>query len=243
MAVERQLIRFNFKGSTKKDKEGNIEKDEKGNPIKIPAQPPLDLMIPQFTQPADLIEIANSGDEKQVKLAIETLNAVFFNQTKKQLDEAIEEGVEVWDTLEEYEEEENGKKVKKYKIIKAGDLSWINYDQLDWGYISSIPPSKRGAVGFTDEIWEGFLTSYQEIMVKNGKKPEQSETGAKILRRKFAPIKNVKIMLNGMKNNLEVWAAQTTDENRETYADLYTNLMEKLQELLATKEEALAMAI
>jgi len=257
--MERQEIRFGFKETTKKDADGKVVNNEKGEPIKIPAHPPAIFPVPQLTLNRgpdkeengkiiptflpvsdDLKAIMNSGDDKLISLCLEAINEVILKHAKIQLDDAIREGKNVWPKFEK-QKDKDGKEVEIQ--VEPADNSWIDYDKLDLAYISKLPPATRGAQGIPEESWEAFAKDYKEIIVHHGKTPAQAEAGAKHFLNKFAIIRLNKPLLANMQKNLHLWYANSELKEDSNISKIYENLASKLETLLQADEDAIQASV
>lgn len=234
--MEMQEVKFGFKETTKRipDVTGKLvpAKDEKGNEIKIPAPKSVSLSIPQFSTKEDLLAIANSEDEKQVKLAVEALNAVILAQVKEQIEDARKEEADLWTGQEEDD---------KGNITKSADGSFLDMAKLEWSYIAALPPGTRGAQAIPEEEWNDFAADYKTVIVHHGKTSDQAEAGAKLLLKKFAPVKMNKKVVGALKENLLVWYANSSEASR--FQKIYENLLGKANTLMQADEEAIVAAV
>lgn len=260
--MQNQSIRFGFKETTKKDPvTGKIVKDEKGEPIKVPAHPPVVIDVPQFSldiigeteadekgngggQPIygatsqDLENIILSGDQKQINLILEAMNEVRLSHVKNQLDDAIRENKNVWPETE-IVKDANGKEVE---VIKApADTSWLDLSKIEWSYIAALPPKQRGARGIPEETWEAFAKDYKAVIVEHGKTEEQAEAASKHFLNKFSIVRNNKKLLAALDRNLQLWYNGTTKQ--QEFQEVYQNLQEKLNNLLAADEDVLVASV
>lgn len=233
-----QPVRFGFKETKKKDAAGNIVKDAKGEDVRIPAPEALTLSIPQFSTAEDLMAIAQSGDEKQIKLALEGMNAIIIGQAKAQVDEARTEGKAMWPVFST-SKDANGKDVQT--LESEADLSWLDVGKLDWGYIAALPPSVRGGGGIPEETWEAFSADYQAVIIHHGKNENQAKMAANIFLKKFAPVKGNKPLLQALQHNLELWFGNTSQG--EQLQEVYKSLATKLNTLLQADEDAIVASV
>lgn len=211
--MEDVALKFSFKTVADRDPLTNKpKKDAEGKVVKIKAPEPIELKIPQFTNAADVQSILSKGDEKELKLVIDSLNNVIQAQAKALVDEDRE------------------------VARKEG----IDLSKLDWNFIANIPPSQRGPA-IDEETWEEFGKDYVAVMVHHGKTQEKAEMGAKLLMKKFAPVRINKKVIAALKENLTLWMANT--ENSEEFQEVYEYLMSRADSLLAADEDAIVAAV
>lgn len=192
------------------------EKDAAGVVIKeIPAPEALEVDVPLLTL-EDIVAILNSGDEKQIKLILEAANGIILSQAREQVNSNIE-------NLEE--------------LRKNG----LKLDELTFEFIANLPPATRRGSAISDETWEGFETDYVAVMQRHGKTEDKAKAGAKLLVKKFAPVKTNKKVLEALKGNLQTWIANT--EKAEDFQEVYETLMSKVDTLLEKDEDAILAAI
>lgn len=172
----------------------------------------LDLNSSMIDLPK-LIAILQSNDEKQISLVLESVNSQILAQARSLVDEDPE------------------------KARKDG----IDLTQLSWEFIANIPPATRRGGGIADEVWEAFILDYTGVMQHHGKTKEKAETGAKLLSRRFAPVKDQKKIIKALQENLMVWYTNTA--KAEDFQQVYETLMSKADTLLARDEDALMAAI
>lgn len=206
---------FGFKAVQKKDENGKGIVDEKGEKVMIPAAEAIKKPVP-FLELADITEIMEKADEKEIKLLLEAVNKPILDQAKEQIDEsdAAREAIR-----------ENG----------------FNMEGLTWTFIANIPPGVRGGAGIPKEEWEEFSKDYVGVMIHHGKTQEKAEQGAKLLLAKLTPVKFNRKVLTGLQQNMRVWIDQS--ENVDKFTKIYEYIMNKLDTFLATDEDALANSI
>jgi hypothetical protein len=180
--------------------------------VTIPKAAPVELVIPILTV-NDVITILQSNDEKQIALLLESVNDVVNKQARGLVDEDPE------------------------KARKDG----IDNSQLTWDFISKIPPATRRGGGIEDAVWEAFIKDYVDVMVHHGKPKDKAETGAKLLAKRFQPVKDQKNMVRALLDNLRVWFTNT--EKGEDFQQVYESLTSKADTLLAKDEDALMASI
>lgn len=243
--MEPTKVKFFFKSKKDKDENGNVikvkeveeikDKDGKVTELKetgklidkvIPAPPPLELDIPLLTLD-DIIAMINGTpqvvdgvetqvrDEKQIKLLVEAVNAPILEQAREQVNDPDSE-----------------------VRTKGLNLSVITFE-----HIANLPPAQRRGAGISDEKWDAFILDYVDVMQHHGKSEDKAKAGAKLLRQKYQPVKSNKKVIAALKDNLQVWFTNTSDENKEEFQDVYENLVGKADELLAKDEDAIIAAI
>jgi hypothetical protein len=214
--------KFYFKSRKEKDAEGNVvmvpevDKDNKptGKQVEkvIPAADPVELEIPLMGAD-DLVAILQSGDEKQLKLILEGVNNVILEQARSLVNDDVE----------------------------AARTKGIDYTQISWEFIANMPPATRKGAAIPDEVWEAFMKDYVEVMTHHGKTKEKAETGAKLLSKRFQPVKTNKKVVDALKGNLSLWFANT--ENKEQFQEVYETLATKADQLLEADEEAILASV
>lgn len=230
--------KFHFKSRKDKDEAGNviqvqevdIKKDKDGNVVStaavtnkdgtpkmidkvIPAPAPLELEIPLVTT-EDLAAILQApNNEKQVALILESMNAQILEQAREQVNDPDAD-----------------------VRTKGLDLTKLTFE-----FIANLPPSQRRGSAIPDEKWEAFSADYVDVMQHHGKDEAKAKTGAKLLVRKFQPVKMNKKVVSALKDNLQLWF--TNSPNAEEFQDIYENLMGKADTILATDEDAILAAV
>jgi hypothetical protein len=214
--------KFFFKSRKEKDDNGNVvmvdevDKDNKptGKKVEkvIPAAPTLEIEIPLLA-PEDIVAIFQGGDEKQIKLVVEACNNVILEQARDIVNQNTDEVRE--------------------KGIDPTSLAWIT--------IANLPPATRKGSAISDEKWEAFEVDYVNVMVHHGKTEDKAKTGAKLLSKRFQPVKTNKKVVKALKENLALWF--TNSEQQEEFADVYETLQSKADTLLEADEDALMQAI
>lgn len=185
-----------------------------GNVTKeIPAAEPIELEIPLLGI-EDLAALLNGGDEKVLALILESVNNVIVEQVRDVVNDDPE--------------------AVRAKGIESADI-------YDFVKIAHMPPAQRRGSGLPDEVWEAFTADYIAVMQHHGKDAKKAETGAKLLARKFAPVKSNKKVVGMLKENLQTWF--TNSEKSGELQVVYELLMGKADQLLEVDEEALAAAI
>lgn len=188
------------------------EKDAEGKEVVVPAPKAVELVIPFLTLDS-VVDIINSNDEKQQSLLLEAVNSVILGQARSLVDEDPE------------------------KARTEG----IDLTQLTWDFISKIPPATRRGGGIADEVWEAFTADYVAVMQHHGKTKEKAETGAKLLAKRFAPVKDNKKVIKVLTENLLLWYTNT--DKAEDFQQVYEALISKSGTLLEKDEEAIIAAI
>jgi len=189
--VEKE-VKFNFRAN----KELGTKRASVSLPIKV-----LTLQ--------GLVAILEGGDEKQVSLVLETLQAPILEQARAQVDE--NENISV-DTLDN--------------------------SKLSWEYISRLEPAARRGGGIPKETWEAFVIDYNEVMpAVTGKTAEQVARASALLGNKFAAVKTNKQVLGFLATQLDLYFSATA--KAEEFVDCYEFLKNKAAALLAADDAAL----
>lgn len=198
----------------KSRKEMQKQPDGTEKEVTIPKPDPVELVIPELTT-ADVVNILSSGDAKQISLLMEAVNGVVFAQARSLVDDDVE------------------------KARKEG----LDPTQLTWKFIAEIPPATRRGGGIPDEVWDAFIKDYTEVMQHHGKTKEKAETGAKLLAKRFNPVKDNKKIVKALQENLMVYYTNTTPDKAEEFQQIYETLTSKADTLLAKDEDAVLAAI
>lgn len=189
------------------------EKNEAGIVTgEIPAPAPVELEIPMLSM-EDIVALINGGDEKVQALLVEAANNIILEQVR----DAVNEDPE------------------------AAREKGVNPDVYDFVKIANLPPAQRRGSAIPEEVWEAFVADYTDVMQHHGKTKEKAEMGAKLLSKKFQPVKSNKKVVQALKDNLSTWFANTT--KGEEFQAVYESLAQKADSLLAADEEALMQAI
>lgn len=156
-----------------------------------------------------LVSILEGGDEKQINLVLETLQAPIMEQARAQVDE--NESI-TQDTL---------------------DTS-----KLTWEYISKLEPAARRGGGIPKETWEAFVADYIEVMpAVTGKTKEQATRAATLLGNKLSAVKSAKPILQFLRQQLDLYFTNTT--KADEFAPCYEFLVNKADALLQASDEDL----
>jgi hypothetical protein len=223
--------KFYFKSKKEKDDNGNVvmvkevkevknkegvvvEVRETGKMIEkiIPAPEPIEVEIPLLTL-EDVVAILNGGDEKEIKLILEACNNIILEQARDQVNDP------------DANVRENG----------------LNTEALSWKTIAYLPPATRKGSAIPDETWEAFEKDYVSVMVHHGKTEEKAKMGAKLLVKRYQPVKTNKKVIKALKENLSTWFANS--EKAEDFADVYETLAQKADTLLEADEDAILAAV
>lgn len=119
----------------------------------------------------------------------------------------------------------------------------LDMQQLSWEYIANIPPTERKGSGISDEQWDEFVKDYVAVMPEAlkaqgmAKDPEKIETQARILKGKFATVRNQKKVLGYMQNMLAIWYAHT--QQKDEMQGIYQYLDQRVSSLLKVDEQSL----
>lgn len=180
--------------------------------VEIPAPEAVEAVVPKITM-EDVAAILTKNDPKEIALMLEAMNDFVLAQARSQVDDDPE------------------------KVRKEG----LDNEQLTWNFIANVPPATRRGGGIADEVWDGFQKDYVETMVHHGKTAEKAATGAKILAKRFAAVKDNKKVITALRDNVVLWYANT--EKTEEFAGVYEALTSRADTLLAKDEEAILAAI
>jgi hypothetical protein len=182
-------VKFNFR----KDKELGTKRPTVTLPVRV-----LTL--------EGLVNILESGDEKQINLILETIQVPILDQVRVQVD-------------------------AKEDITAAT----MDNSLLSWEAISKLEPAARRGGGIPKEVWEAFVRDYIEVMpAVTGRNLEQVTNASKLLANKFASIKANKPVLTFIDAQLDIYFTNTP--NGEDFADCYEFLSNKAKDLLAADD-------
>jgi hypothetical protein len=196
----------------KNRKEMQKQPDGTEKEVTIKKPDPVELVIPELNL-EDVAKIITQGDDKEKALLLEAVNAIVLAQARSLVDEDVE------------------------KARTEG----IKNEELTWNFIANIPPATRRGGGIPDEVWDAFVVDYTEVMQHHGKTKEKAETGAKLLAKRFNPVKDNKKIVKALLENLMTWFTNT--EKADDFKDVYETLTSKADTLLAKDEEAILAAI
>lgn len=156
-----------------------------------------------------LVAILEAGDEKQVSLILETLQAPILEQARAQVDENEAITQETLDT-----------------------------SKLSWEYISKLEPAARRGGGIPKEVWEAFTADYIEVMpAVTGKTAEQVTRAATLLGNKVSAAKTNKPVLSFLAEQLDLYFAHTPKS--EEFVDVYEFLKNKIDALVKADDAEL----
>lgn len=189
-----------FRFKTSKDEDTGVETKRE----------PLELPIP-YPNVEGIIGILESGDEKQIALLTEAVEAVVTGVARSLISDDL--------------------------TINATNLP---VDKLSWEAISAMPKPQRSGGGIAKEVWEDFGKDYIKVMPEaTGKNVEQVTRAAKLLTGKLASVKTNKPVLQLLVEQLTIYtdASSRADE----FTQCVAFLVDKADSLLnATEEELLA---
>jgi hypothetical protein len=112
------------------------------------------------------------------------------------------------------------------------------YDQLNWEVIANLPKAERRGGGIAKEQWEEFGKDYIAVMPgATGKSLEQVTNASKILLNKFQQIKTNKVVLQLLKDQLAIYAANAP--KAEEFSDCISFLADKADTFLKMDDAAL----
>lgn len=171
-------------------------------------RPTVALAI-NFLTVQGLVNILESGDEKQVSLILETLQAPILEQARTQVDESETISQETLDS-----------------------------SKLTWDYISKLEPAARRGGGIPKEVWEAFVVDYVEVMPAiTGKTVEQITRAATLLGNKLSSVKGNKTVLKFLNVQLDLYFSNTAKS--EEFVECYEFLKNKAEALLKADDTEL----
>lgn len=100
--------------------------------------------------------------------------------------------------------------------------------------IAMLPPTRRGASGIPDELWEEFVADYQEVIVHHGVDVKRAKVGADIMRGRFNKVRQQKEALLQFKTRIQTWYNHSS--KAEQLATVYEYLIERAEKLIAANE-------
>jgi hypothetical protein len=149
-----------------------------------------------------LVHVLESGDEKQINLILETLQAPILDQARIQVDEN-----------------------------EAITQETLQADKLTWEAISKLEPAARRGGGIPKETWEAFVVDYIEVMpAVTGKTKDQATRAASLLGNKLSSVKGNKPVLKFLRESLDLYFASTT--KTEEFVECYEFLVDKADAML-----------
>ena len=156
-----------------------------------------------------LVDILEGGDEKEIALVLETLQAPILEQARSQVDEN--------------------------EAITADTL---DNSKLSWNYISRLEPAARRGGGIPKETWEAFVADYIEVMpAVTGKTVDQVTRAATLLGNKLSSVKGNKPVLEFLRGALDLYFSNTG--KTEEFVECYEFLVNKADALLTASDEEL----
>jgi hypothetical protein len=112
----------------------------------------------------------------------------------------------------------------------------LNAEALTFDALVNQPPSVRRGNGIAKELWEDFAKDYLAVMPEaTGKSVERIGNQVKLLAGKFAACKTQKKVIAKLLEELEIYAAGTTE--LETFMPIVEFLMKKGNDLVNMSEE------
>lgn len=156
-----------------------------------------------------LVDILEGGDEKEIALVLETLQAPILTEARNQVDE--NESI-------------------------TGET--IDHTKLTWNYISNLEPAARRGGGIPKETWEAFVADYIEVMpAVTGKTADQVTRAASLLGNKLSSVKGNKPVLGFLRQALDLYFTATN--KTEEFVECYEFLVNKADALLKASDEEL----
>jgi len=160
----------------------------------------------KFLTLAGLVNILESGDEKQVNLILETLQTPVLDQARNQVDEN-----------------------------EAITQETLDNSKLSWEYISRLEPAARRGGGIPKETWEAYVQDYIEVMPGvTGKTAEQVTRAASLLGNKLSSVKGNKPVLSFLREAIDLHFASSAKS--EEFVDCYEFLKNKADALLQASD-------
>lgn len=198
----------------KLDDSGNPVKNDKGEVVMVTKEtkrPSVHIPVPRPSVEGIVNILSKEGNEKELELLLEALNAVVLDQARDIINE---------DTS-----------------ISAENFP---YEKLSWNYIANLPKAERRGGGISAELWNDWAADYIAVMVPaTGKELAKVELASKVFLTKFAQHKTNKPVLKVLQGQLAIYASNTT--RGEEFAECISFLDKKMESLLATDETALLL--
>lgn len=104
----------------------------------------------------------------------------------------------------------------------------------DFTMIALLPPSRRGAVGIEDEMWDDFVADYVEVIQHHGMDEKRAKVGADIMKNRLNKVKSNKQALEQFKVRIQTWYSNSS--RAEALTPVYTYLIDRVEKLIATNE-------
>lgn len=171
-------------------------------------RPSVSLLLKVLTLEG-LVDILESGNEKEIALVLETLQAPILSEARNQVDEN-----------------------------EAITQDTLDNTKLTWNYISLLEPAARRGGGIPKETWEAFVADYIEVMpAVTGKTVDQVTRAASLLGSKLSSVKGNKPVLTFLREALDLYFASTS--KTEEFVECYEFLVNKADSLLKASDEEL----
>jgi hypothetical protein len=156
-----------------------------------------------------LVDILEGGDEKEIALVLETLQAPILAEARNQVDEN-----------------------------ESINSDTIDHVKLTWNFISRLEPAARRGGGIPKETWEAFVADYIEVMPAiTGKTADQVTRAASLLGSKLSSVKGNKPVLGFLRQALDLYFTATN--KTEEFVECYEFLVNKADSLLKASDEEL----
>jgi len=121
----------------------------------------------------------------------------------------------------------------------------VNLDLITLENLALVPEAERRGGGIAKETWAAFGESYVQVMTREFAKEitvTQATNAAKVLTARLAPVKSNKPAISRLMHRLNSYYAAAGAEAQESFAEIYSFLTKKAEELLAVSEDAAADA-
>lgn len=195
-----------------KNEDGTPKLDEKNKPVtKTTKRPSVHLPIPRPSVEGIVEILTAEGNEKELELLLEAVNAVVLDRARDLINDDLEITAENFD-----------------------------YSKLSWTTIANLPKAERRGGGISAELWAEWAADYIAVMLQATDKPlDRVELASKVFLSKFAASKTNKPVLKVLQGQLAIYTSATT--RGEEFASCIEFLDKKMETLLATDETNLLL--
>jgi hypothetical protein len=212
-------VKFNFKSRKITNEEGKEIGRTKKQPS-ITTDLPV-LAVDEIVAKLQANGEPNSVEEKVKSLISEAVAQIIVDAARDQFDEIIE-------AFGDDQEKE----------VAA---SMLDFDKLSLEFISTIPPSARGAAALTEEDFELFFTDYMAVMVTATGKTEDKIKNHINLFKKPTKAKANKEVLAVLIDQLDVYMASS--QNLEDTGLVATRIRNKFDKWVKEPEKQIDLSV
>lgn len=107
-------------------------------------------------------------------------------------------------------------------------------DKISWSFIANMPKEDRRSSAIAQELWEGFVKDYIDVMPALTNKTVEAVTNATVVYvKKFVIIKSDKASLGKLKEQLAIY---TETKNAEQFAEILELLVRRCDSYLQAND-------